>query len=126
VTSRRVGIDVGGKTYGDLSEEIRRLADPNLILEVALTGLQSVGDVIATEELESSVAESFYHMRIRDESHPWLEDITEDEFPPQLAAGRFVALMRLEIEGAENEGDRQRAERALQVGVALLQGKEVL
>jgi DNA repair exonuclease SbcCD nuclease subunit len=126
VSARSVRIEVTGKSGADLTDEIHRLADPNLILDVILAGLQSVGDVIQTEELESSLAAGFYHLRCRDESHPWLEDITEDEFPPQVAVGKFIELMRREIDGAETEADRQRAEQALQVGVALLQGKEVL
>jgi len=85
-----------------------------------------VGEVIQTADLESSMAESFYHVRCRDESHPWLADIKEDEFPPELAIGRFVRIMLRHIENSENPVDRERAEHALQVGVALLQGKEVL
>jgi hypothetical protein len=72
------------------------------------------------------MAKSFYHVRCRDESHPWLEDIKEDEFPPELAIGRFVRIMLRCIETSGNPVDRERAEHALQVGVALLQGKEVL
>ena len=126
VSARKVRIEVAGRNHAEFTQEILRLADPQLMLEVTLSGLLSVGEVIGTEDLESDVAERFYQIRCRDESHPWLEEITEDEFPPQLAVGRFVALMRRQIEEAKSEGDRQKAERALQIGVALLQGKEVL
>jgi DNA repair protein SbcD/Mre11 len=126
VTAKKIRITVEGKGNTELMEEIRRLSDPYLILEVSLSGLQSVGELIDAQVLETELSSDFYHFQCQDETHPWLEKISENDFPSQLAIGRFVALMRGRIEAAASEADHQKAERALQVGVALLQGKEVL
>jgi len=58
-----------------------------------------------------------------DESHPKLGEVTEDE--ERLIRDRFIKLMKGQIEGLEGE-ERDIAENALQYGIALLDGKEVL
>jgi hypothetical protein len=58
-----------------------------------------------------------------DKSHPQSGEITEDE--ERLIRNRFIKLMKGQIESSEGE-EKDIAESALQYGIALLDGKEVL
>jgi hypothetical protein len=48
------------------------------------------------------------------------------QLPERLVVGRFARHMRSRLEEAGSEGERQEIEDALQLGVALLQGKDVI
>jgi len=126
ISTDKMSVDVSGKSVTQIKEEILARADPSLMLQVKLSGLMDLGAVMDSEKLEQELAAHFYHIECSDESHPTLATISEDDFPEELVVGKFVRLMQTRIEDAADDTQRQRAEQALQVGVALLQGRRVL
>jgi len=79
----------------------------------------------AWEELEAELSDSFFHLRVTDQSHSRMAELPEDAYEGQLILARFLKLMKEHIEACEGK-DRELAEEALQYGLALLQGKEVI
>jgi exonuclease SbcD len=126
ISTDEMSVDVSGKSTAQIVEEIRARANPNLMLKVTLSGLMDPGTVLDTEKLEQELAPYFYHIGCFDQSHPQLATISPDDFPEELVIGKFVRLMQARIEDAADDTQRRRAEQALQVGAALLQGRRVL
>jgi DNA repair exonuclease SbcCD nuclease subunit len=101
-------------------------ADPNLVRRVLIKGLRSTDLHIPLEELENELSARFFDLRIDNQSHPKVSQFSDDAFEGQLILSKFVSLMREHIEACQDEKDRDIAEEALQYGIALLQGKEIL
>lgn len=106
-----------------LRSRISAMAGQNLIGKVTLKGLRDVEFILNTEDLEGELGEKFFHLRVVDKSHPKSREVSEGE--ERLIASRFIRLMKGQIEGLEGE-EQEIAESALQYGLALLDGKEVL
>jgi hypothetical protein len=126
VTADQLTIDVTGRSAADILGELRARSDPNLMLRVTLSGLTDLETTLDVHEMERDAESGFYHLECHDESHPQLASISAGDFPEQLVVGKFVHLMLARIENATSPAQRRRAEQALQLGVALLQGKRVL
>jgi len=127
LTAAMLVLDVGELSgTEDLISRIGEHASVETLLDVTLTGLAAPGVVIEVDTATEAAGPAFMALRIRDESHPALDDLSEIEMPEALAFGRFVQLARQRIDNATNDEDRRVAERALQLGVALLRGQEVL
>jgi exonuclease SbcD len=106
-----------------LKAKISDGGNQNLIRRVTLKGLRDAELIVSTEELETELGEKFFHLTVTDKSHPQSREITEDE--EQLIKNKFIKIMKEQIESAEGE-EINIAESALQYGIALLDGKEVL
>ena len=106
-----------------LKSRISEGAGQNLIGKVTLKGLREVEFIVNPDDLESELGERFFHLRVVDKSHPKSAEITEGE--ERLIASRFIRVMKGQIESLEGE-EKEIAENALQYGIALLDGKEVL
>ena len=126
VSTDEIPVEISGKSVAQIVEEFQARADPNLMLKVTLSGLMDPGAVLDTEKLEQELASYFYHIECSDQSHPQLATISPDDFAEELVVGKFVRLMQSRIKDATDDTQRRQAEQALQVGVALLQGKRVL
>jgi DNA repair exonuclease SbcCD nuclease subunit len=126
ISTDEIGIDVSGRTLAWIAEEIKTHADPNLMLRVTLGGLAELGMVLDSERLEQELAPHFYHVECAGQFHPQLATISLDDYPEELVIGKFVRLMQSRVEGAADDMQRRLAEQALQLGVALLKGREVL
>lgn len=113
------------KSLLELKNKITEGANPNLIRRVTLKGLRNEDIRPSLEELEAELSNGFFHLRITDQSHPRMTELSEDAYKGQLILARFLKLMKAHIETCEGE-DQGIAEEALQYGLALLQGKEVL
>jgi DNA repair protein SbcD/Mre11 len=136
VERRRLGRRSGARLVLDLataggldavSRAIRERADRDLALTVVLAGLCSPADRPDAEALRETFAGEFFRLEIRDDSHLRAEAIDPSRFPEKTVLGQFVRLMRDRL--ADREGDaeaRAVAEDALHLGVALLEGKEIL
>ncbi|MBA7475762.1 hypothetical protein ES707_11135 [subsurface metagenome] len=108
-----------------LKSKIAGGATPNLVRKVILKGLRHEDILLLPEELEAELSDGFFHLKITDLSHPRLTELTEDIYKDELILGKFIRLMKEHIETCEGE-EREIAEEALQYGLSLLQGKEVL
>jgi len=98
-------------------------ANQNLVRKATLKGLRDAELIVNPEELETELGEEFFHLGVMDKSHPKSGEVSEDE--EMLIRSRFIKLMRGQIESSEGE-EKDIAENALQYGIALLDGKEVL
>jgi DNA repair exonuclease SbcCD nuclease subunit len=109
-----------------LIQTLRAMADPDLVLDVRLTGVRPDELDLDVEEVESELAPSFLKVRMRDASMPAL---TEGPIPsPDTIAGAFIRglearIAELEAAGKDAEAAEQRD--ALRLGRLLLAGHEV-
>ena len=106
-----------------LKAKIRVGAGRDLVRKVILKGLREAELMADTEDLEAELGQEFFHLRVEDRSHPRAGQVSEDT--ERLIRNRFIRLMNERIESAEGEG-KEIAESALQYGIALLDGREVL
>jgi len=106
-----------------LKARISEGANQNLVRRVTLKGLRDAELIVNLEELETESGDKFFHLSVINESHPKSGEITADE--ERLIKNRFIKLMERQIEDSEGE-EKDTAENALQYGIALLDGKEVL
>lgn len=134
IESKRIGIrdydelEVETSELGspeELKEEILTGANQNLIRVVTLKGLREAELLVEAEHLKSELEHNFFFLRIIDQSHPKLKEISEKIYQGQLIKARFIKLMNEKLHSVEGE-EKIIAENALQYGIALLEGKEVL
>lgn len=115
-----------------LIESLARQADPDLVLDVRITGVRPDELDLDTDEIEAALAPSFLKVRVRDVSMPAL---TEGSLPsPDTIAGAFIRDLEAriaELEAApgpdDAAGSSEAAELrdALRLGRLLLAGHEV-
>jgi len=135
VEERRVGrtrferLQVDAAVVGSQPALVQRLvalADPDLVLEVRITGVRPDDLDLATDEIERQVAERFFRVRVRDASAAALPDGPLP--PPDTIAGALVRDLEAEIaelEAAGRDGDAREAREALRLARLLLDGREV-
>jgi DNA repair exonuclease SbcCD nuclease subunit len=138
VTKVRVGarsviearIEVTGATDSfSIAQRVRQQshADPNAVLRLVLTGSTSAKAGIDDDDLIEELANDYFFVcpPVRD-YHVDVSDNDLAQLPERLVVGRFARHMRSRLEEAQSEEERQEIEDALQLGVALLQGKDVI
>jgi len=125
VHAEQVRLNISGCSETEVLDLILDHAREDKMLDVLLSGLIEVGTVVDPDQLESLLSPHFYAVRIRDRSHPALDEISVAEESEDVI-GKFISIMQARIQGATDEGIAERTARALQLGVALLQGKDVL
>jgi DNA repair exonuclease SbcCD nuclease subunit len=112
IEAKRVGqtrfekleLDVSAvRSQPELIEQVNRLADNNLILEVRLTGLMPDQLDIDLEEIERALAPSFLHFRIVDVSIPSLPEAPPP--PEDTVLGAFMRLVEAKIRSLEAGGE---------------------
>jgi len=119
-------LDIDISEMPDLAKlkiRISQGAHQNLVRKVTLKGLRTAGLIIDPEELATELGEKFFHLSVTDKSHAKLGEIPAYE--ERSIMNRFIELMEKQIESLEGE-EKDIAENALQYGLALLHGKEVL
>lgn len=126
VRNRNESLDLTQMDYSGLVTQLLRWADPHTILSVQLTGLKAVDAYLDLDALYAAVAEHYYGLHLFDDATTQVNDAMLAQFPEMQVIGQYVRLLQAEIAGATDPVQRQIAEEALQIGVALLQGKEVL
>jgi DNA repair exonuclease SbcCD nuclease subunit len=108
-----------------LKVRISEGANRNLLRKATLKGLRDAELMVNPEELEAELGEEFFHLSVMDKSHPKLGEVAEATYEEQSIMNRFIKLMKMQIESSEGV-EKDIAENALQYGIALLDGKEVL
>ena len=116
VEPRRVGktiiekfeLDAGGlRTQPELIDRLARRADPDLVLDVRLTGLFPDDLDLDIDEVERALAPSFLRFRLRDESIPASPGGLDA--PPDTVVGAFVRDMQARIAQLEFEAGSEAA-----------------
>jgi len=109
-----------------LVEQLRRRADPDLVLDARLIGIRSDDLDLHVDEVESELRPSFYKLRVRDASTPGL---SEGPLPSaETIAGAFVRDVQERIAELEQAGSVAQAAElrdVLRLGRLLLAGHEV-
>jgi len=103
-------------------ENIKKLADKDLLLEVILEGQKTLSSGFDSNKLRESLSEDFFLLRIRDES---ILEITEEEmqkYSEKLVIGRFIKIIK--EKGQEKSLSKNLVDQALQLGVNLLSGED--
>src|SRR2546428_400726 len=133
VTAERVGrrqykrleIDAGTGDEAAWRKALEDAGDPEAVCDVLMTGVVPVERVVNPAAVEREYADRFFRLRVQSKVHLWLDDEQLGRLPNDSVLGRFVRLMHARLAEA-SEAQRPTLEEALQVGVALLQGREVL
>jgi hypothetical protein len=113
-------------TTDELAAAIRALGDPHLAAVVRLVGASRINQYIDVADLRDRLAGEFLALDVVDESRPSLEDLDAAPYPDLSVAGKFIGVVRGEIERAGNDDARRRAGAALRLGLALLEGRKPL
>lgn len=125
IMAERLDIDVSGLNTAQILECVLERSGPEKMLEVALAGVLPAGNQIDVEEFEDLARPHFYALRVSDRSLPSM-DLQAADFPPEHVMGRFIDIMQRAINEAKDERRKLLAKQALQLGVAMLQGKDSL
>ncbi|MEA3408812.1 MAG: metallophosphoesterase [Candidatus Eisenbacteria bacterium] len=127
VVEARVEVTDASDSFS-IAERVRQQApaNPNAVLKLALTGLTSAEAGIDDWDLVEELARDYFFVcpPVRD-YHVKVTDQDLVQLPERLVVGRFARHLRSKLEEAGSEEERQEIEDALQLGVALLQGKDV-
>lgn len=122
----RVEIDISAmEDILELEEKILKDATSNLVREVVLKGIRKLDLVSPFSNIEGRLKENFFNLKIINKSLFKLEDIEAENYPENLVIGQFVRKMKEKIEAA-SDGERPTLEKALELGIHLLEGKENL
>jgi DNA repair exonuclease SbcCD nuclease subunit len=112
-----------------LVTRLRAAANPDLVMEVRLTGVRPDALDLVPGEVEEALRGAFLRLRVRDTSRPPLSD---GPLPPaQTIAGAFIRDVEARIVALQGSGDTAAAREAdelrdvLRLGRLLLAGHEV-
>jgi DNA repair protein SbcD/Mre11 len=126
IRTAQLSFDIWELSVAEIATRIREHSDPNCMLSVTLDGLKSLDTYVDVDDLCAELVDEFYWLRIEDSSATALECIDPAEYPETHVIGQYVNMLADKIEHAEDEHAKRIAEQALQVGVALLKGREIL
>ena len=124
---RQLNVAVDATTTAEtIRTAILARRDPALVLRATLAGFRPLGDPLDSAGLAAELAGDFHDLRIDDQTHPALDDAALAALPERLVIGQFARRLGRLIADAPDDTTRRRAESALQIGLALLQGRRVL
>jgi hypothetical protein len=96
------------------------------MLDVTLRGLAALDQPVEAERIAADAAGGFYWLRVTNQAHLELARFEPADYPETHVIGQYVRMLTRRIQDATDTAERARAERALQLGVALLRGQETL
>lgn len=131
-TLRTEALELAADLYPDeaaVAAQLEARASPDLLLDVSISGFAHEGFTCDVAHLEEEFAPRFFRLRLRDQSVLPLPQVAPQGAAEQLILARVVKRFGERVEQARAQGDAEAerlAQRALQLSVALLQGKEAL
>jgi DNA repair exonuclease SbcCD nuclease subunit len=117
-------LELDGSTVASqaaLAQQLRELADADLVLDARIVGVRSTELDLNVDELARQLEGSFLRLRLRDVSVVALPDVAAP--PPDTILGALMRDFRARIDEDETRGESERAaelREALRLGVALL------
>lgn len=122
---RRLELDLGLLDDDGLRRALEDAADPDAVCDAALVGIIPVTRMVNAPGLQDEFGDRFFRLRVANRTQVWLDDERLAEVPEDMVLGKFVRMMRARIDAAD-AAQRGVLEEALQVGVAVLRGGELL
>ena len=122
---RRLDLDLTLLDDAALRRAVEEAADPEVICDAVLMGVVPVTRTVNASGLEDDLSEGFFRLRITNRTQLWLDDERLAQISEDTVLGKFVRVMSARIAAADGE-QRALLEEALQVGVAVLRGGEIL
>lgn len=123
----RLDVDAGiVASQPALVGQLASRADPDLVLDVRLTGVRPDELDLEVDEVERELVDRFFRLRLRDASTPPLSEGPIP--PPDTIAGAFIREAESRIGTLEGAGSAEEARElrdALRIGRLLLAGHEV-
>lgn len=132
VEKRRVGstlvkthqVFITDKNQADITEEIRKLADSNAFVTIELNGFRHIDYYLNENMLEEELASEFYALQIKNSSLELKTEIDLD-LPDQHAISIFHKIGQERLNAAQDEDEKLKIYRAIQIGYQLLQGENL-
>ncbi|MBN1595914.1 DNA repair exonuclease [candidate division FCPU426 bacterium] len=128
-------VTVGKRSLLRVNTEVSRLeealhramlqVDPDRILELTLSGMMPPGQPPDIREIQNRLAGEFFFVEVRNSAVSRLSAEEMLQYPEQTVIGRFIRLVEERQKKAE-PAQKEQLEQALQLGLALLSGREVL
>ena len=109
-----------------LYQEIEKLANPNLILSVSLSGFADAENLLSFQKIEEDFQNKFFYIKVKNNLSLRLEDVNSRNYPEELVLGQFVRVMQDKISKATNDEEKSILKDALQIGIAELEGKNII
>jgi DNA repair exonuclease SbcCD nuclease subunit len=120
-------IDVTGMTEQiRIKEKIKEGAGLAVIKIVNIKGLLKPSIFFDPEAILEELGSLFFHLKINMIAHIAIDTIDEAQYPKELIVGQYVRLMRKKIGEETDENKKRLLEEALQIGLAELEGKNIL
>ncbi|HUT54461.1 MAG TPA: DNA repair exonuclease [bacterium] len=117
----KVGMDEA-RAGRDLAQELTRLADPELFLDLILEGAAALdAELPDLAGLESTYADAFFKLRLIDRTTRTRELNSLAEVPPASVLAEFMRRMQERIKEAKSP-EREEWEEALRLGIHFLSG----
>lgn len=115
-------IAVTPDTARDVAARIRDMADPQLALELVLTGGCPFDVAIDPAALENDLAHQFFHLRVVDRTTLLLTDREIQALPQGTILSNFVRVMNTRMRDAVDDTQAALEREAYHLGLELLQG----
>jgi exonuclease SbcD len=122
---RRLELDLALLDDAGMRRAFEDAAGPDVICDGVLLGVIPVTRIVNAAALEDDLGERFFRLRVANRTQVWLDDERLAQVPEETVLGKFVRVMRARIDAAE-AAQRAVLEEALQVGVAVLRGGDLL
>ncbi|MBI1755001.1 DNA repair exonuclease [Candidatus Azambacteria bacterium] len=115
-------------TAENITRELERIADPNLIVVAEISGIVApeTALLIDAEKIEEECRDKFFSIKVNNNIALETGEDNALAYPEELVIGQFVRVMRAKLEEAKSEEEKRILQDALQIGVAELEGKNVL
>lgn len=122
-------VDIDMQIYENVENVVfalEKLADPNCLLLVNVFGFAESAVFVDPERIAQELEEKFFSIKVKNTTALKLPEVTALNYPEELVVGQFVRIMQKKLEAAQAPEERKMIEDALQIGVAELEGKNVL
>lgn len=122
-------VDIDMQIYENVENvvyELEKLADPNCLLLVNVFGFAESAVFVDPERIVQELEGKFFSMKVKNTTALKLPEVTALNYPEELVIGQFVRIMQKKLESAQTPEERKMKEDALQIGIAELEGKNVL
>ena len=122
-------VDIDMQIYENVENvlhELGKLADPHCILIATIFGFAESAVFIDPEQIERALEDKFFSITVKSKAMMKMPEITALNYPEELVIGQFVRIMQKKIEATQVPDERRVLEDALQMGIAELEGKNVL